>query len=73
MQANVEATESRQRQAAIRYVQTLQNAFREVGDALVEHARIIEVREYRELYETTLADQFPKSEINWLLLSKSGS
>src|SRR5437667_406792 len=44
----VKGFEARQQQAAIRYLQTTQQAFREVEDALVFHRKVREVRTERE-------------------------
>ena len=63
--ANVELTESRQRQAALAYLQTLQGAFREVADALVAHQKTREVRAYREQFATTLSDQARVSNLRY--------
>jgi multidrug efflux system outer membrane protein len=57
LRANVRATESRQRQAVILYLQTLQRAFGEVSDALVGYRKLKEFREQQEPLTTTLEDQ----------------
>jgi multidrug efflux system outer membrane protein len=44
----VKGFEARRQQAAIRYLQTMQQAFREVEDALVFHRKVREVRTERE-------------------------
>jgi multidrug efflux system outer membrane protein len=44
----VKGFEARQQQAATRYLQTIQQAFREVEDALVFHRKVREVRTERE-------------------------
>src|SRR2546425_1707496 len=44
----VKGFEARQQQAAIQYLQTIQQAFREVEDALVFHRKVREVRTERE-------------------------
>jgi multidrug efflux system outer membrane protein len=57
LRANVRATESRQRQAVILYLQTLQRAFQEVSDALVGYRKLREFREQQEILTRTLEDQ----------------
>jgi multidrug efflux system outer membrane protein len=57
LRGNVRVTESQQRQAALEYLATLQQAFREVSDALIIHEKIREVRGFREEFERTLEDQ----------------
>lgn len=57
LRANVRATESRQRQAVILYLQTLQLAFREVSDALVGYRKLREFRDQQEILTKTLEDQ----------------
>jgi multidrug efflux system outer membrane protein len=44
----VKATEARQQQAAAQYLQAIQQAFREVEDALVFHRKVREIRTERE-------------------------
>ncbi len=57
LRANVRATESRQRQAVILYLQTIQRAFQEVADALVGYRKLKEFRDQQEILTKTLADQ----------------
>jgi multidrug efflux system outer membrane protein len=57
LRANVRATESRQRQAVILYLQTAQRAFQEVADALVGYRKLREFREQQEILTRTLEDQ----------------
>ncbi len=57
LRANVRATESRQRQEVILYLQTLQRAFQEVSDALVGYRKLREFREQQEILTRTLEDQ----------------
>ncbi|MCZ6596345.1 MAG: efflux transporter outer membrane subunit [Planctomycetota bacterium] len=61
LRSNVEVTESQQREAAVRYTQTLQNAFREVADALLALEKRREVRDWAEQLEATLDDQLELS------------
>jgi len=48
LRENVRATEARQQQALVAYEQTVQQAFREVADALVGYRKAREVREQQE-------------------------
>ncbi len=48
LRSNLEATEARQAEALSQYRQTIQEAFREVEDALVFHAKVREIRLQRE-------------------------
>lgn len=57
LRANVEVTESQQRQAVLDYLRTLRQAFREAADAIVAHQKTREVRKVQEQLEATLADQ----------------
>jgi multidrug efflux system outer membrane protein len=57
LRANVRATESRQRQAVILYLQTIQRAFQEVADSLVGYRKLKEFREQQEILTRTLEDQ----------------
>ncbi len=62
LEANVEVTESQQRQAALEYLATLQQAFRQVADALVEHDKTREIRLVQQSIQETLADQLRLSQ-----------
>lgn len=55
--ANVEVTESQQREAAVRYSETLQAAFREVADALVAREKRAEIRDWSAQVEEVLRNQ----------------
>jgi multidrug efflux system outer membrane protein len=57
LSGNVAATEARQRQALERYLQTLEQAFREVADALVQNVKVHEVYEQVRELESVLSDQ----------------
>ena len=57
LRANVEVTESQQRQAALAYLQTVQIAFQEVADALIAREKTSEVRDILGRFEATLQDQ----------------
>jgi multidrug efflux system outer membrane protein len=48
IRSTVKGFEARQQQAALQYLQTIQQAFREVEDALVFHRKAREVRAERE-------------------------
>src|SRR5262249_12695936 len=48
IQNSVKATEARQQQAATQYLQAIQQAFREVEDALVFRRKVREIRTERE-------------------------
>ena len=56
LQANVEYNEARAQEAVLRYRQTLQQAFREVADALVDIRKRQEFRQQQELLVRALAD-----------------
>ena len=56
LQANVEYNEARAQEAVLRYQQTLQQAFREVADALVDIRKRQEFRQQQELLVGALAD-----------------
>ena len=56
LQANVEFNEARAQEAGLRYQQTLQQALREVSDALVDVRKRQEFRQQQELLVKTLAD-----------------
>ncbi|MHC1742804.1 MAG: efflux transporter outer membrane subunit [Syntrophobacteraceae bacterium] len=57
IQANVKATEARQQQALLQYLQSIQQAFREVADALVAYRKFTEFCVQQRLLTTALADQ----------------
>jgi len=65
LRANVKVTESQQRQAAMNYLQAIQQAFREVADGLIVYEKTREVRGFREKAETTLSDQARLSELRY--------
>jgi len=56
LRANVEFNEARAQEAALRYQQTLRQAFREVSDALVDIRRRQEYRQQQELLVGALSD-----------------
>ena len=56
IRAGVSSAEARAQEALVRYQQTIQQAFREVSDALVEHRKRGEFRVQQELLVTSLRD-----------------
>ena len=56
LQANVDYNEARAQEAALRYQQTLLQAFREVADALVDVRKRQEFRQQQDLLVNALAD-----------------
>ena len=54
---NVRFTQAQQQVFLVNYERTIQNAFREVSDALVAHRKVKEVRVQRELLVETLRDR----------------
>jgi multidrug efflux system outer membrane protein len=56
LQANVRLAEAQQQQALLAYRQTIQNAFRDVSDALVAYQKSREVREQQELLAAAAQD-----------------
>jgi outer membrane protein, multidrug efflux system len=54
--AGVDSAQARAREAVVRYEQTIQQAFREVSDALFEHQRRREFRAQQESLVTALRD-----------------
>ena len=56
LQANVRLAEAQQQQALLAYQQTIQNAFRDVSDALVAYQKTREAREQQELLTTAAQD-----------------
>jgi len=56
LQAGVRLAEAQQQQALLAYQQTIQNAFRDVSDALVAYQKTREAREQQELLATAAQD-----------------
>jgi multidrug efflux system outer membrane protein len=56
IRSNVRFTEAQQREALLRYEQTIQNAFREVSDALIGYRKTVEQREQQELLVEALRE-----------------
>ena len=57
LKSNVKFARAQQELAVVLYQQTIQTAFREVSDALVEYRRVKEIRTQQELLVTTLQDR----------------
>lgn len=57
IKSNVKLSEAQRQRAVIEYERTIQTAFREVSDALVQQRKVREIREQRELLVTTLRDR----------------
>ena len=55
--SNVKFARAQQELALVRYQQTIQNAFREVSDALIEYRKLKEIRAQQEALVTTLRDR----------------
>lgn len=65
LEAGVEISESQQRQAALDYLGTLQQAFVEVADALVVRAKTREIREVQARVDANLAAQLELSNMRY--------
>lgn len=57
LKSNVKSARAQQELALVQYEQTIQNAFREVSNALVEYRKVKEIRTQQELLVTTLRDR----------------
>ena len=57
LRSNVKFAQAQQELALAQYQQTIQNAFRDVSDALVLYQKTKEIRSQRELLVTTLEDR----------------
>ena len=57
LKSNVKFAKAEQELALVRYQQTIQTAFREVSDALVQYRKVKEIRTQQELLVTTLRDR----------------
>ena len=57
LKSNVKFARAQQEYALVQYQQTVQNAFREVSDALTEHRKVKETRMQQELLVATLKDR----------------
>src|SRR5262249_15659830 len=57
LKSDVKFARAQQELAIIQYQQTIQNAFREVSDALIQYRKIREVRTQQELLVATLRDR----------------
>lgn len=57
LKSDVKFARAQQELALVQYQATIQNAFREVSDALVQYRKVREIREQQELLVTTLQDR----------------
>jgi multidrug efflux system outer membrane protein len=57
LKSNVKFAKAQRELALVQYQQTIQNAFREVSDALVQYRKVKEIRTQQELLVTTLQDR----------------
>ncbi len=57
LKSNVKSAKAQQELALIQYQQTIQTAFREVSDALVQYRKVKEIRTQQELLVSTLRDR----------------
>src|SRR6202008_2964600 len=57
LKSNVKFAKAQQEFALVQYQQTIQNAFREVSDALIEHRKVKQTRTQQELLVATLKDR----------------
>ena len=57
LKSDVKFARSQQELALVQYQQTIQTAFREVSDALVQYRKVKEIRTQQELLVTTLQDR----------------
>ena len=57
LKSNVKFARAQQELAVVAYQQTIQNAFREVSDALVQYRKVKEIRVQQELLVSTLQDR----------------
>jgi len=65
LRANLKITEAQQQQAILTYQQTVQNAFRQVSDALVDYAKYREFREHQESLTTAARESADLSEVRY--------
>lgn len=57
LKSNVKFARAQQEFALVAYQQTIQNAFREVSDALIQYRKVKEIRVQQELLVSTLQDR----------------
>src|SRR5207245_6102850 len=57
LKSNVKFARAQQELALVQYQQTIQTAFREVSDSLVQYRKVKEIRAQQELLVTTLRDR----------------
>jgi multidrug efflux system outer membrane protein len=65
LRANLKLTEAQQQQAILTYQQTVQNAFRQVSDALVDFAKYREFREHQESLTTAAREAADLSDVRY--------
>jgi multidrug efflux system outer membrane protein len=65
LRSNAQLAGAQQQVALVRYERTIQTAFREVSDALVQHRRVREVQDQQELLVRTLEDRARLSYIRY--------
>jgi multidrug efflux system outer membrane protein len=65
LRANLKLTEAQQEQAVFTYQQTVQRAFRQVSDALVDYTKYREFREHQESLTTAARESADLSEVRY--------
>ena len=65
LKRNVQLTEAEQQEAVLSYQQTIQQAFREVSDALIAYAKDQEFRKQQELLTAAAADASRLSDLRY--------
>jgi len=65
LRANLKLTEAQQQQAVLTYQQTVQKAFRQVSDALVDYAKYRQFREHQESLTTAARESADLSEVRY--------
>jgi multidrug efflux system outer membrane protein len=65
LRSNLKLVEAQQEQAVLTYQQTIQNAFRQVSDALVSFEKLRQVREHQELLTTAAQGSAELSQIRY--------
>jgi multidrug efflux system outer membrane protein len=65
LRANLRLTEAQQQQAVLTYQQTVQKAFHQVSDALVDYTKYREFREHQESLTTAARESADLSEVRY--------
>ena len=65
LKSNVKFAKAQQEYALVQYQQTIQNAFRDVSDALIQYRKVKETRTQQELLMTTLQDRSRMAHIRY--------